>query len=484
MIVQAIFRYFRWIRAATDRQFIWFVIALTSCCENARASDFMAGGDISSLSVLEDGGAIYRDNGQPGDAIDIFRANGMNWFRLRLFVNPQFENNDNGGYDPFVAQNVPYAIELAQRIKQAGGKLLLDFHYSDTWADPGHQIKPEAWLSLNFSQLQQSVYDHTRQSIEAFKAAGVLPEMVQIGNEISSGMLWQDGRLWRPGVPESTEFNNLAALISAGINGARDGAGPGQEPLIMIHHDQGSQWLTTDYYFDRLLPRLQVNGTDPDVLGFSYYPKWHPGGMAGVAENLNNSAAQHGKPVVIVETGFPSRCPSCETTAYEFPVSTTGQQQFLDALVDVVQNVPNDMGLGVFWWYPEARPVSGLPVWEGGRYGLFDSNGNLLPAANVFEQFLDATLPGDYNTDGLVDSADYIIWRKTLGSTTDLRANGDNTGSSTGVIDQADYNFWKAHFGNSLPAGAGSGQSTVPEPLAILLWAIGIAILTSARRAS
>src|SRR3972149_6656272 len=112
------------------------------------------------------------------------------------------------------------------------------------------------------------------------------------------------------------------------------------------------------------------------------------------------------------------------------------------------------MGWGVVWWYAEATPTSGLPVWESGRYGLFDENGNLLPAASVFEQFIDPALPGDYNSDGSVDAADYVIWRKTLGSTSELSANGDNIGASAGVVDQADYDFWAARFGNSNPPSA------------------------------
>ena len=208
-----------------------------------------------------------------------------------------------------------------------------------------------------------------------------------------------------------------------------------------------------------------ANGTDIDVIGYSYYPKFttirrHAPAIATARISTTPSQA-YGKPVVIVETGFPSRVPqvaSRDLRISMFP--PTGQQQFLEALVDVVQNVPNDLGWGVFWWYPEARPTSGLNVWEGGRYGLFDQNGNLLPAASVFEQFIDPTLPGDYNSDGIVDAADYAVWRKTLGSTSDMRANGDNTGASMGVIDQADFDFWKANYGNALPGGAGSALSS------------------------
>lgn len=425
----------------------------------ADGQEFMAGADISALTVLEDHGAVYTDNGQPTDAVEIFRDHGVNWFRLRLFVNPN-------GQD-IVVNDLDYTIALAQRAKASGAKLLLDFHCSDTWADPGHQTKPAAWASLSFSQLQTQVYNYTHDVIASMKTEGVLPDMVQIGNEIANGMLWEDGRLWRSGVSESTEFNNLAALVSAGINGTKAGAGPGDEPLIMIHHDKGADWGTSSYYFDRLLPRLVANGTDIDVIGYSYYPKWHynpdtgAGGVADVEETLNNTALDYGKPVVLVETGFASRGAAWEPD-YEFDVSPTGQQQFLQALVDVVQNVPNDLGRGVFWWYPEAVPVSGLSVWQDGRYGLFDQNGEILPAVDVFAG-LNPTLPGDFNSDGLVDAADYTVWRDGLGTT----------------YTESDYDVWKANFGSS---SGGSGASSidsspVPEPTAAGLWLASLCLL-------
>src|SRR5688572_4352959 len=143
-------------------------VVATHFAANAHDAEFMAGADISSLPVHEQNGATYRDYGQTQaqDAIEVLSNHGVNWYRLRLFVNPQFKNNFNGGSDPFVAQDLAYTIALAERVKQAGGKVLLDFHYSDTWADPGHQWKPEAWRSLAMPQLQQKVYDYTRQTIE------------------------------------------------------------------------------------------------------------------------------------------------------------------------------------------------------------------------------------------------------------------------------------------------------------------------------
>ena len=146
----------------------------------------------------------------------------------------------------------------------------------------------------------------------------------------------------------------------------------------------------TSSYFDRLLPRLQANGTDIDVIGYSYYPIFHSGGITAVQQNLNNSAAAYGKPVVIVEAGFPSRNPTQAEQNLGFAVTEAGQQAYFNAVVDAVENVPNELGQGVFWWYAEARPTSGLNVYQNGRYGLFDQNGNLNDAASVFEQFLPA----------------------------------------------------------------------------------------------
>jgi arabinogalactan endo-1,4-beta-galactosidase len=374
---------------------------------------------------------------------------------------------------------------------------LLDFHYSDTWADPGHQWKPAAWRTLTMPELQQKVYDYTRQTIESFKSAGVAPEMVQIGNEIASGLLWNGqyaqnvnnstvggdntGYPWTGGT-NSVGFDRLASLLSAGIRGARDGAGPGNEPDIMIHHDQGSDWGDTSYFFTRLLPRLQANGTDIDIIGYSYYPLYHSGGITAVQQNLNNTVATFGKPVAIVEAGFPFRNPTSNEQNLGFPVTEAGQQAYLQAVVDAVQNVPQGMGRGVFWWYAEARPTSGLNVWQNGRYGLFDQNGNLNDAVKVFEEFLPPVVAGDYNNDGTVDAADYITWRKTLGQTgPDLAADADNNGT----VDHADYDHWRAAFGRT-SAGV-SSATNIPEPktwMLLVIVAVGITTTTRPRQAA
>ncbi|TWT92856.1 Arabinogalactan endo-1,4-beta-galactosidase precursor [Botrimarina colliarenosi] len=415
---------------------------------------FMAGADISGLPVFEDAGITYTHNGVAGDAIEILAAHGVGWQRLRLFVDPTNSSDD------FVVNDLSYTIDLAKRVKAAGGKVLLDLHYSDTWADPGKQNKPQAWESLSQSQLTARVHDYTRDVLAAFKTEGVAPEMVQVGNEVSNGMLWDDGYLWGPGSNEP-RLDRFAELLTAGINGAKEGAGPDDEPLIMVHHDRADLWARTSYFFDELIER----NVDFDVIGYSYYPKWHydpstgAGGLDDVAENLNNSALAYGKPVVIAETGFASRGAQWEPT-YEFPVTEEGQRQFLEALVDTVQAVPNGLGGGVFWWFAEAVPAWPLRVWEGGRYGLFDEKADLLSAASVFEEFLIPTLPGDFNSDGVVDAADYTVWRDGLGDTYEL----------------GDYGTWADHYGQTIaaPQSAIPG-SAVPEPPAVALVLLALA---------
>ena len=449
----------------------------------ALGGEFINGTDISALPVLESMGATYSSGGVTGDAIEILEENGVNWHRLRIFVNPT-------GSDPVAVQDLAYTIALAQRAKANGSRLLLDFHYSDTWADPGKQFKPGTWNGLNFNALKAQVKSYSSSVIQAMKNAGVMPEMVQIGNEISNGTLWSDGQLWRAGVPEDTEFQNLADLLSEGIKGVKEASDPGNEPLIMIHHDKGGDWGATEYYFDRLLPKLNVNGTPADVIGYSYYPLHHYnenscnaqgtgcGSMLDVQANLINTVNKYELPVVMVEAGFASR--DEESDPYEFEVTPQGQKEYLEAVVDALKAVPNDMGWGLFWWYAEASPVDNDgTVWKYGSYGLFDLGVNwpdyspdseALPAQQVFADIAAefSTLPGDMDDDGDVDGDDFLYWQRQAGSVGLLSAdvNGDFR------VDLEDLAIWEAAYGSSLPLSAVS--TTVPEPSGLLLYGIAL----------
>ena len=333
------------------------------------------GGDISALEKIEQAGGVFRNNGQPGDAIAILKANGATGFRLRLFVNPN-------GQDVQV-NDLAYTVRMAGRIKAAGAQLLLDFHYSDTWADPGHQTTPAAWDSLPFDSLEQQVETYTAGVIIQLKRAGALPDIVQIGNEIDAGILWPLGQLsW--GSDSSAQWDHFARLLKAGIRGVRDSLGPGDTVRIMLHYSLGGNTGGTQWFFDH----IATYGVPYDLIGLSYYPWWH-GTLGELKANLQATAQRYNRDVMVVETSYPWRAGGWEsmvtdTAAMTWPASTQGQTRFLKDVVDAVATVPGGHGAGVVWWYPESIPVSGLFIWAGGSLALFDSTGNVLPAASAF----------------------------------------------------------------------------------------------------
>ena len=201
----------------TDRQKVvtgWF-------SKNGQALDYAIGADLSFLKQAEDRGTVFKDHGHPKSGLQIFKDHGYNWVRLRLFHSPARLPND-----------LPYTLAIAKEAKQLGFKFLLDFHYSDTWADPGKQFLPKAWEGKAHAQLVKAVFEYTRDTLIAFRQAGVMPDMVQIGNEIINGMLWPDGRL-------PSNWDRFAELVKAGIRGVEAASAPDPRPLIMIHIDKG-----------------------------------------------------------------------------------------------------------------------------------------------------------------------------------------------------------------------------------------------------
>jgi arabinogalactan endo-1,4-beta-galactosidase len=336
------------------------------------AKEFLAGGDISMLTKIEELGGVFRDDGEPRDFLEIFKDCGGNCFRLRLFVKPNYNNA--------VINDLPYTLALAKRIKKAQLKLLLNFHYSDTWADPGHQHKPAAWADLNVDALERQVEDYTAAVIAAFKKAGVLPELVQVGNEITPGMLWPDGKLYGAGDPEK-QWDQFARLVKAGIRGVKKPLAKTDNVRIMIHIDKGGSWPKTKWFFDRLRQR----DVDFDVIGLSYYPWWH-GTLDALRENLQQTAQAYDKDLVVVETAYPFRNEASWKAKdnMAWPISPAGQRAFMAELVAAVRATPNGRGIGVIYWYPEAIPVKGLKVWNGGATALFDDQGNALPALDAF----------------------------------------------------------------------------------------------------
>jgi len=344
--------------------------------------EFLKGGDISILQAIEDNGGVYKENGQAKDPLAIFKDHGCNAMRLRLFHTPK-------GKSPLV-NDLNYTKALGARIKKAGMELLLDIHYSDTWADPGDQWKPKAWEELGFEALEETVYTYTRDVIRQMRKAGAMPSIVQIGNEIGPGMLWDSGRInGEFNTPE--QWHNLSRLLQAGINGARDGAGD-ESIRTMIHVQFGGNVQQTRKYFDH----LESENVDYDVIGFSYYPWWHSDGrgLEPLRENLEATINCFGKDVMVVETAYPWKPNNDDPTKIlhkktlrplvpGYLPSREGQQAFLEAIQKTVREAPEGRGLGVFYWAPEYIPSDKL---RPGRehLSLFDEDGNVLPGMDAF----------------------------------------------------------------------------------------------------
>lgn len=319
--------------------------------------DYAIGADLSFLKSAEDRGFQFKENGIVKPGLLIFKEHGYNWIRLRLFHTPTNLPN-----------NLEYTIALAKKAKEEGFKFLLDYHYSDTWADPGKQFTPQAWSSMTHSQLTKAVFEYTRETMKAFKEAGAMPDMVQIGNEVINGMLWPDGKI-------PSNWDNFAELIKAGINGVNAGCDTMNRPGIMIHIDQGGNRNRTKYFFDKLLSY----GIDFDYIGQSYYPWWH-GSLLDLQSNLIFMAETYKKPIILVEVAYCSSPTEYKTKNAPFPESPEGQKEFLEEVNRLVMSTPGNLGAGVFWWEPATM---------GGRStrDYFDEDGNVQPVITVFDKF-------------------------------------------------------------------------------------------------
>jgi arabinogalactan endo-1,4-beta-galactosidase len=334
---------------------ILFFVSL--CPTSLYALDYAIGADLSFLKQAEDRGTIFKDNNEPKPGLEIFKNHGYNWIRLRLFHTPTSLPN-----------NLEYTIALAQEAKKLGYKFLLNYHYSDTWADPGKQYIPKAWEGKSHQELVQAVFEYTRDTIIAFRDADVMPDMVQNGNEIINGMLWPDGRL-------PNNWDNFAELVKAGIDGVDAGKGEEPRPLIMVHIDKGGNKEATKSFFDK----FNSYGIDYDVIGQSYYPWWH-GSLLDLRENLIFMANEYGKDIIIVEAAYNWRPAEYRNKLAPFPETGDGQRQFLDEVHRMVLSTPDNRGKGVFWWEPAV--TGGLR-----SRGMFDDDGNALPVITVFDKF-------------------------------------------------------------------------------------------------
>ena len=250
---------------------------------------FAKGADISWLPQMEATGyKFYSDSGKVEDCFKILKDHGINSIRLRTWVNPS--NSKTDGHC-----SKDETVAMAVRAKQWGMRVMIDFHYSDSWADPSKQVKPKAWEGLNFDQLQQALYDYTVDVMTALKTAGVSPEWVQVGNETPSGMIYPEG--------STNNWPNLVKLINKGYDAIK-AVSPTSK--VILHVDQGNNNDRFRWWFDA----AKTNGAKYDVIGMSYYPYWlsdaHPDytlSINDLANNLKDMASRYGKEVMVVEVG-------------------------------------------------------------------------------------------------------------------------------------------------------------------------------------
>jgi arabinogalactan endo-1,4-beta-galactosidase len=348
---------------------------------------FIRGADISFLQEIENHGGVFKENGTARNLLQILKDHGFNYARLRIWHTPP------AGYC-----GIESTLVMAARVKAEGLGLLLDFHYSDTWADPGKQRKPRAWEGSDVEALKDSVFEYARAVIGRLRDNNALPDMVQIGNEIICGMLWDDGRVCGPlDTPE--QWENLGSLVAEGIRGVDAALGPGDSIDIVIHIDRGADSEGSMWFFDRLL----AEGVEFDIIGLSYYPWWH-GTLTEVEANLEALAARYPKDILIVETAYPWTLKWCDDMHNMiglpdqlhkgYPATVVGQEAFLADLTDVVAGTPASRGRGVFYWAPEYISVAGMgSPWE--NLTLFDFDGSLLPSVAAFDSLVSSVPPAD-----------------------------------------------------------------------------------------
>lgn len=365
------------------------VIASLGINSAARADPFYMGADVSLLTFMQQQHVVFKVDGvaEPGDQI-LYDA-GDNLFRLRIFVNPQTTyNNTNVG----AIQTQAYDIALAQQLKadDPNAKLLLDFHYSDTWADPGHQSIPAAWAGQTLSQLDSTIESYTDSTLNAFNAAGVMPNMVQVGNEINNGMLWPSGELNFSGTTAQQEasWQAFGSLINSAIAGVREAQGSGPKIQVAIHIANGDQDGEPQYFFGNLTNPSYGNVplSSFDIMGVSYYPT-ATNDLSLLQTNLTAIANTYNKKIMVLEANAPWEATSTASDP-AYPDTPAGQLQFLTDLRNTVMNLPNGDGEGVVYWYPESVQVPGYNIYNGGATALFDNNGNALAAIGAFNSTL------------------------------------------------------------------------------------------------
>lgn len=386
---------------------------------------FVKGMDLSTLTELEKCDAKYYDGGAEMDILDIMKKYDVDTIRIRLWNDPWSENGESYGAG---ANDFATSLAIAQKVTEAGFGVLLNFHYSDFWADPGKQFKPKAWADYGVAELEQAVYDFTLETMRTFLEEGVNITMVQVGNELSNGLLWPEGK-----VPN---YDNITTFVNAGIRAVRKADDEYQTRVqagkakvlgvrgqklskipVMIHLDNGGNNALYREWFDNFMKR----GEDFEIIGLSYYPFWH-GTLQMLNDNMNDIAERYGKELIVAEVsmgytmedykryeqlsdeerkGYATRPALVEKI--EYPMTKQGQYDFMQDFLHRISHIEGGLGRGFFWWEPAWIPVKGSG-WatpasleymhdpgpcgnEWANQALFDYDGNTLPTWELIRDF-------------------------------------------------------------------------------------------------
>lgn len=451
------------IRIMKLKSFILSLAVLATSFSSLAETTRYVGGDISMYPYYQEQGSIYRDiNGNKVDFLKYSKESGMNTMRVRLFVNPEgyTYNKSNGSFvkasDSNVCQDMDYIIPLCKEIIANGMEVMLDFHYSDTWADPAKQYTPEAWKSLSDSQLVTQIYEYTKNALQTLKQNGIVPAFIQTGNEISYGMLWgaygstnNSNKLNSGGTKAWSRFGNL---LNSAIKACREEC---PESKIIIHTERVANTSVLVNFYNQ----MKSLNVDYDIIGTSYYPYYHGklSQLDAALTQLENNFSD--KPIMIVEAGYPLYWEfGDQTNELEYPVSEKDQEpqnSFAKALVNVLNKHSNVNGL--FWWWMEYNPYGpGLSGWYNAP--LIDPyTGKVTPAFLSIASYVSQSNSGDASGGSGDDdiafdtTCDYYFLYNNNGGAnwtvpgTKMTNNGDGTYSiSSANISQAgsDYGWF------------------------------------------
>ncbi len=379
-----------------------FLVSMLLLASTTATAQKYAGGDVSMLPKYEEAGSKYltSDGESISDVLTFFKDQGMNAMRVRLFVNPNKQTTENGKWttDENVCQDLDWVKALGKRIKDKGLKFMLDFHYSDTWADPAKQWTPAAWADLDDAALAQKLYDYTKDALSQLKAAGAEPDMIQTGNEISYGMLWgvlnsSSLKQCYPSTKYDDNWSRFTNLLTQATKACREEC-PDAKIILHVERTSTSQqkdnsnYIALNYFYKK----MKAASIDYDIIGLSYYPYFH-GAISELEGAINLLETNYSdKKIMIVEFGYPYAWAVPGTTynyTATYPYSDAGQKAITADVVTMLNKHNNVNGL--FWWWPEYNAYwTSLSGWYNAP--LFDSqSGKASSAVTELGKFASST---------------------------------------------------------------------------------------------